>query len=463
MIRTAIKIAILLIISSQALAKVELPAVISQNMVLQRNSTANLWGKAKNSARVTVQPSWDSRKYTATADDKGNWKLAVNTPAAGGPYRITFDDGEVTILENILVGEVWICSGQSNMAMRLKGNLNQPVNDLHEALLSSNNDQIRVFTVTTASADNPVQNVSGQWKISNPQNAMEFSAVGFWYAQLLQKYLKVPVGLIVSAVGGTPVRSWMSKESLKALPEARTELNGKKPEVLYNAMIAPLTQYSIKGFLWYQGEADRAAPNLYAQQLISMISHWRKVWNDTPLPFYSVQIAPWLYPGDPETAGAVVREQQLIAMRQDPNSGIVITLDLGSNQTIHPPEKKVVAERLAYIALAKTYGVMGLPFEGPEYKDMTVSGNKAVLTFEHADQGLYFKNTNSVNFEIAGADKVFHPAKATITAKGIQVESSSVKLPVAVRYAYKNFVVGDLYNNYGLPASSFRTDNWELP
>ncbi len=458
---TAIKIAILLIISIQASAKVELPAVISHNMVLQQKSTANLWGKAKSSARVTVQPSWDSRKYTATADDKGNWKLAVNTPAAGGPYRITFDDGEITTLENILVGEVWVCSGQSNMVMRLKGGLNQPVNGLHEALLLSNNDQIRVFTVATASADNPATNVSGQWNISNPQNAMEFSAVGFWYAQLLQKYLKVPVGLIVSAVGGTPVRSWMSEESLKALPEARTDLNGKKPEVLYNAMIAPLTPYRVKGFLWYQGEADRAAPALYARQLTAMIGQWRQVWNDPAMPFYSVQIAPWLYPGAPEYSAAALREQQLQTTREVTNSGIAITLDIGSNQTIHPPEKKIVAERLAYLALAKTYGVSGLPFAGPEYKAMAVTGNKVLLTFDHAEMGLYFKNATSANFEVAGADKIFHPAKATITAKGIVVESSNVSSPAAVRYAFRNFVIGDLYNNYGLPASSFRTDNWD--
>lgn len=458
-----IRIALLLALSCPALAKVKLPSVLNHNMVLQQRSDVRLWGTTDQLSRVKVQTSWNRQNYVVKADANGRWNVVVKTPAAGGPYTISFDDGERTTLENILIGEVWICSGQSNMAMKLKGGINQPVSNLHEALLSSNNDQVRLFTVAPASAEQPATDVEGEWKISNPEHAIEFSAVAFWYGEMLQKYLKIPVGLVVTAVGGTPARSWMDSESLDALPELKTSLNGKKPEVLYNAMIAPLTPYAVKGFLWYQGEADRTAPASYAQQLAAMVKGWRKAWGNEALPFYYVQIAPWLYPGDPEFAGAALREQQMHAAKQIPNAAMAVTLDIGSDQTIHPPEKKIAASRLAYIALAQSYGITGIPFAGPEYKSMTLTGQKVLLTFNQAQQGLYFTGNPNENFEIAGENHKFYPANAKITAKGIEVYSEHVSRPLAVRYAFKNYVKGNLYNGYGLPASSFRTDDWELP
>lgn len=456
----------LTVLSSPALSKVQLPAVLSSNMVLQQQSKARLWGTARKSAKVTVITSWDKRAYTANSNADGNWEITVPTPSAGGPFQISFDDGEKTLLENILIGDVWVCSGQSNMGMRVRGGVNQPISNLHDIVLESNNPQVRVFTVANVTSPQPLNDVKGQWKLSNPENAMDFSAVAFLYAQNLQKFLKVPVGVIVTAWGGTPIRSWMSEASLKDFPEIPLTLsekaNPKDARVLYNAMIAPLTPLAIKGFLWYQGEADRNAPDTYERQMQAMVRAWRDAWKLGDLPFYYVQIAPWLYPGDHALAGALLREQQLKASKSVPNSGMAVAMDLGSDQTIHPPNKTDVAKRLAYLALSNTYGIKGIPSASPEFKELKIAGKEASLTFTNSEQGLYFKNKTSDNFEIAGADKVFHPAQASINNKGIVVKSDAVSNPVAVRYAFKNYVEGDLYNTYGLPASSFRTDDWKV-
>lgn len=445
-------------------AKVEFPAVIGNNMVLQQNSNANLWGKAKASSKLTVFTSWDNKKYVVNTDAKGKWKLAVVTPKAGGPYQITFDDGDKAILDNILIGEVWVCSGQSNMVMPVKGYNNQPVFNVMPVVLESNNDEIRLFTVKTATAAEKQDDLSGDWKISNPQNAMDFSAAAYVYGQTLQKYLGVPVGLIVSAVGGTPIRAWTSAESLKEIPEITVKLGEKltknDPTVLYNAMIAPLTNYTARGFLWYQGENDRTTFDIYEKQMQVMVKSWRAVWGQGDLPFYYVQIAPWNYDG--KHISPFLRESQLKASHSIPNVGMAVTMDIGSDRSIHPDNKVDVGKRLAYIALGNTYSVTGLPYLGPEYKDMQITGNKATLTFSNIGMGMYFTNKQSNNFEISGDNRVFYPAKATITSKGLVVESDKVAKPVAVRYAFKDFVVGDLFNNVGLPASSFRTDSWPI-
>jgi sialate O-acetylesterase len=290
--------------------------------------------------------------------------------------------------------------------------------------------------------------------------------VGYLYARLLQEKLKVPVGIIASAYGGTPIEAWMTSESLKDFTSVKipstTNPPAKlknQPTVLYNAMIHPAAGYGIRGFLWYQGEANARNPHMYADLMASMVKGWRAQWNNNRLPFYFVQIAPFNRK-DSTNASTRVREAQLKALDLIPLSGMAVTLDVGEENQIHPSDKSNVARRLYQLALAKTYGHKNVAWSGPVFRNLQIKGDTAQLRFDLAGKGLTDKGKGLTRFEVAGTDRVFHPAKATITPYGIAVWSPEVKSPQAVRYAFKDWVVGDLYNMEGLPASSFRTDNW---
>lgn len=449
-----------------ALATIRLPGVFGSGMVLQQRSTVPIWGWTEPAGKVTVVTSWDKKKYTAAASASGAWRVQVATPRAGGPYTIRITGSDTLELQDVLIGEVWFCSGQSNMEMAMAGFPRQAIAGSQALIESSANSQIRLFRVARAAQVTPQDSLSGKWQAATPASVKPFSAVGYLYARLLQEKLKVPVGIIASAYGGTPIEAWMPAESLKSfasvklpstiIPPAQLK---NQPTVLYNAMIHPAAGYGIRGFLWYQGEANARNPHMYADLMASMVKAWRSQWNNSSLPFYYVQLAPFNRK-DSNNASTRVREAQLKALDLIPHSGMAVTLDAGDENNIHPSDKSTVAQRLYQLALAKTYGFKDVAWSGPVLRSWQVKGDTAQLRFTHAAKGLTDKGKGLTRFEVAGADRVFHPAQATITTYGIAVWSPAVKSPVAVRYAFKDWVEGDLYNKEGLPASSFRTDNW---
>ena len=453
-------------LSLVAQAKIRLPSLIGPNMVLQQKIQAPLWGWARAGSAVNVITSWDRKVYTTKAGTDGTWRVSVATPVAGGPYTLTFSDGESLRINNVLVGEVWVCSGQSNMGMPMRGFNSQPILNGNALIAASENPSLRLFDVSQAATITPQTDCKGQWKPATPATVREFSAIAYQFGQQLQQQLRVPVGLILSAVGGTRIESWMSQPSLRPFPEVSVPASldtvkapHKESTTLFNGMIAPLVGYGIRGFIWYQGESNRHEPALYGKLFPAMVSDWRQRWKQIDFPFYYVQIAPY-GSVDKTRSGPKLREAQLNAMALIPNSGMASTMDVGMEKYIHFMDKTAPARRLLYWALAKTYGIDGIAYCGPVFKNMTVDGAKATLTFDHAEYGLTAFGKPLTLFEVAGADKVFHPASASIKSGKIEVESEQVPAPVAVRYAFKEFVVGDLFNNGGLPASSFRTDDW---
>jgi sialate O-acetylesterase len=444
------------LITSTAFAKISLPSIFSDNMVLQQNSNVSIWGRARANAKVTVHTSWNSQKYIAMSDADGSWKLSLVSTKAGGPYQITINDGEGIVLNNVLLGEVWVCSGQSNMEMPVKGFKNQPTLNSADILLNADNPQIRVIRYEKTLSRTPQYDCkSTSWQISDAQSAKEFSAVGYQFAQQLQHKLKVPVGIIMSTWGGTKIEGWMAGNSTVA---DTAKITKNDPSVLYNAMIHPFLGYGIKGVLWYQGEANRSNYEQYDQLMEAMVKGWRKAWNIGEWPFYYVQIAPFKY--DKTNESAFLREAQLKASLLIPNSGMVVSMDVGTENFIHPPDKTTISKRLVYWAMANTYEMKGLTFASPVYKSHKIAKNVITISFSHAENGLSSFGKTLSAFEIVGEDKVFHPATARITGAGVVVQSEKVKTPVAARYAFKDWVAGDLFNNEGLPASSFRTDNW---
>ncbi len=458
-----------LLAATTASAKVTLPKMFSDGMVMQRETNANLWGTAKGSATVSITTSWDGKTYSVKAGKDGKWKTSVPTPKAGGPYRITLSDGEETVLDNILIGELWLCSGQSNMEMPMKGFKNQPVENAVEDILHSADSQLRLFTVKRNSRFAPVDTVSGHWSEAAPASVREFSATAYHFGRELRRMLGVPVGLIVTSWGGSACEAWMKADWLKAFPDAKipaTEADVKSknrtPTVLYNGMLHPLIGITMRGVIWYQGEDNVPRYKTYANMLTTMVRGWRAEWGQGDFPFYYCQIAPYDYSLiDWTTNSALLREQQSKAELMMPNAGMAVLMDAGLEYGIHPRKKHLAGLRLALLALKNTYGVEGLTAESPYYKEVKFQGDTAVVTFERAGMWVYGSNgLKSDLFEVAGEDRVFHPAKAWIERSKVYVKSDAVKRPVAVRYAFKNWAMGDLYCD-GLPLPSFRTDNWE--
>ena len=456
-----------------AFGQITLPQIINNNMVLQQQSQVALWGNAGVNSEVTISTSWNNKQYKTRSNQSGKWKLFISTTRAGGPYEISFSEkGEKLTLSNIMLGEVWLCSGQSNMEITFKGMgvTTQPI--LNQPGPEANNSNIRLFTVDKTPAARPKDDVKGNWKECSTESATNFSAVAYQFGKILWDSLKVPVGLISTSWGGSRIEQWMSESNLKSFPEVNIpagidtiKVLDRVPTVFFNAMLAPLVNYGLKGFIWYQGEANRDQPILYAKLLPAMLAEWRKQWGNKNLPFYYVQIAPFPYPKDKnEFYDVLIREAQFKALKNMKYSGMAVIVDVGSQLKVHPPDKTTVSKRLAYLALAKTYGRKGIACESPSYRSIRIAGSKAIISFDHASNGLKSSGNELVNFEIAGSDKIFYPAKAIILKGGkIEVENDNVKSPVAVRYGFKNWVLGDLYNAEGLPSSSFRTDNWDIP
>ncbi|MDY3846744.1 MAG: sialate O-acetylesterase [Prevotella sp.] len=463
-------------------AKVRLPHLIGDGMVIQQNSDVRLWGWDKPGKKVKVSTSWSSATYESKTGSDGRWMVSVKSPEASfTPLSITFDDGEQTTINNVLSGEVWVCAGQSNMEMPVKGFGQCPVKDYNLEVINAA-DGIRSAKIPSRMSTKPLDDADTQWRVSSPATVGEFSATGYFFARLVRKALNVPVGLIEANKGGSRVESWLDESNLRkytkedldsATMNKRFQWDFHYPLLWGNATFHPILNYTIKGIIYYQGCSNVGDPaGQYTERLKMLVEQWRRDFREGEIPFYFVQIAPYVYgDGIEGTSGAKLREQQFNATKVIPNSGMVCTNDLVypyEKGQIHPAQKQQVGERLAFLALNKTYGMKSVICESMTFKDMIIQDGKAYLSFDNLAEG-YSRWEDIQGFEIAGEDRVFHKATAEKYWAGgndprnerIAVSSPEVKHPVAVRYCFKNFEIGNLANQGGLPLVPFRTDNWE--
>lgn len=478
---------VMLLLPFMASAEVKLPPIIGNNMVLQRNADVNLWGTAAPGKKVVVHTSWDNRKYKVTADESdGRWAVKIHTGNAGGPYAISVSDGEELVIENILLGEVWICGGQSNMEMPVCGFMYQPVeNSAEHILYATETPDIRMFNVPRVSSTEKQDSCGGEWLVSNPQNVARFSAVGYFFGKTLNRVLGgIPIGLISSNWGGSSIETWMTEASIDSIPNIDHKLaksgtyENTAPQRLYNSMIWPLRNFTAKGFIWYQGEANRHNWFDYKELMVNLVQLWRNTWQNMEMPFYYVQLAPYAYEGDDKRSLAMMVEAQYQALAEIPHSGIAATTDLGNRICIHPQKKMEVGERLAYLALCNDYGVSGLPRPAPTFKSMVrddENQQKLILSFNNLSVMYEWNEPDSFKgflpdghltpsgFEISGDDHVWHKAEAGFRwwENKIEVWSEDVPHPVAVRYAFKNFPAdANVVTTSGQPLVPFRTDDW---
>jgi sialate O-acetylesterase len=460
--------------SISVLATVKLPDIFGDNMVLQQKADVAIWGQASPGATVFVIPSWDKKRRSTQADKNGKWRLKISTISAGGPYTMEISDGKAVQIHNILLGEVWLCSGQSNMTMSLKGWQSIPVEGAMDEIVLAKSEKIRFFDVAQGTQLLPQDEVKGKWKEVSPETLAEFSATAWFFGKMLQNRLDIPVGLITTSWGGSTIEAWMSEETLKPFENIRIPRSvdsikapNQTPTILYNNMLYPVEGYGIRGCIWYQGESNVSNPRQYPALMEAMVKSWRAQWGEGDFPFYYVQIAPFNYlkyfpEGAKGISSAYLREAQSKALTIIPNSGMAVLMDVGEENSIHPRDKKTPGHRLAYLALSRTYGIKGFIGASPGYKAMKVKGNLVTLTFTDAGEGLTSWGKELKEFEVAGADKKFYPANAVIKLSEVELSSPQVDNPIAVRYAFKDFVTGDLFSNGGLPVSSFRTDDWPI-
>lgn len=453
-------------------AKVTLCQIFSDGMVLQRESSARIWGFTDGASKVSLSTSWDSKLYTCKPAPNGSWVLTVNTPKAGGPYFITIDDGDKTVINDVLIGEVWICSGQSNMEMKIKGFPGQPVDNAADYILEADNYDIHAFTLARAAAPGALNSCIGKWERSSIASVPEISATAYLFARRLQATLKLPVGIIVSAWGGTSILGWMPEnvidssisqsekgEVLKACGTAKDQ-----PAVLYNGMIAPLAGYSARGFIWYQGEANVTTPQTYGKLLAAMIPAWRQAWGDKKgeMPFYAVEIAPYRYGrgNDMKYDRPLTVEATAKALASLPNTGIATTGDAGNAVVIHPAAKQKVGDRLAFLALKNCYGYGSFDCNPPEIKKLEFSKGVARIWTKGADVA---NDAVLYGFELAGKDECYYLAKAFVERREAYIEISSpdVPAPVALRYGFHNYCRQNWASWLGIPALPFRTDKWD--
>jgi len=488
-----------------AAADVRLPKLFTDHMVLQRGATVPVWGWADDGDLVTV--SIQGQKESATAEN-GAWRVNLKKLKVGGPFELVVQGNNSITISDVLVGEVWLCGGQSNMQWSVSNST-----DPEETIANSANDQLRLFQVPMTAADEPQSDVDAAWKTTGPDTVKDFSAVAYNFGRKLQADLGVPVGLIQSCVGGSNVSSWVPRDLMAGNPEFKNftddfdaivarypeikkayedqlaEYQAKvaalkekgeavpgdlrapsipygpehnfRPSGFYNAMIMPLKPYAIQGAIWYQGESNAGTPATsyqYRNFFPAMIEHWRGLFEQPDFPFLFVQLASWgVSQGDP---WPLLREAQALTLNYK-NTGMAVAIDVGDEKDIHPKDKKTVGERLALAGLKIAYG-KNIPYSGPLYKSMKVKGNEVRLSFEHTDGGLSFKGDKAVGFTIAGEDMNFVEADARIDGKYVYVSSDAVTNPAAVRYGWAAYTECNLYNGAGLPASPFRTDDTDL-
>jgi sialate O-acetylesterase len=430
-------------------------------MVLQRNKPIRIWGWASPSAEITCE--LNNRSASITAGKNGTWLLQLPSMNTGGPYTLKISDKKKQLIfTDIMIGEVWICSGQSNMEWPLIGSKNCPVENSQNEIKNAEFPNIRLIKIPKKPKLHPQYDIpKTPWNVCTPKTAAPFSAVAYFFGRKLYKELNVPIGLILSAWGGTPCQSWSSEKVIENFPKYQSwlayqlkntkQMNSWTPSSLYNAMIQPLIPMSIAGFIWYQGEANRKNPKEYLKLFPAMINDWRKNFKQGDLPFYYCQIAPFNY--KEKDAGVQLRDVQLKALKKLPNLGMVVLSDKTNIENIHPPYKKDAGERLAFWALNKVYS-KDVPYSGPLFNSYTIKGDTIIVNFDYGE-GL---NGSLKEFEIAGKDKKFYPANAEIDGDTIRLKSPDVPEPTLVRYAWSNTATGGLFNKNALPASSFTTE-----
>jgi sialate O-acetylesterase len=482
-------------LSTPAHAEVKPSSLFSHNAVLQQGVAVPVWGTANDGEKVTV----GFRNQTVSAIAKnGRWLVRLKPLKAGGPFTMTITGESSIVLTNILVGEVWLCSGQSNMEFPLARAANA-----QQVIPTSTDSQLRLFTVPRAASDEPRTETGGVWKQSGPETATNFSAVAWFFGRDLRRARQVAVGLIHSSVGGTPAEAWTSRATLEAEPElkrildryaetvrnfdqekavaqhqaalekhkeavAQAKAEGKEPPRpprapenplrtnrrpcgLYNAMIAPLEPYAMAGAIWYQGESNSGRAAEYRRLFPAMIKNWREAWGQGNFPFLFVQIAP------EKDMTPEIREAQLLTWQTVPRTAMAVITDVGEDQDIHPTKKEPVGKRLALAARAVAYGE-NLEYSGPVYRALAVKGSSAVLSFTHVGGGLEAKDGELRGFTLAGEDGNFAPATARLDGARVVVSNPAVTKPVAVRYGWAHTPDVNLYNKDGLPATPFRTD-----
>ena len=466
-------------------AKVRLPHMISDNMVLQQQTEVRLWGWAQPGKTVKVSTSWNHDAISTKADKQGKWLVKVKTPKASyEPLSITFDDGEPLTVNNVVAGEVWVCAGQSNMEMPVKGFWMCPTENYNETVIDAVNHRgVRSIKIPSVMRTEPQEDAQCEWRECSPQTVGEFSATGYFFARMMHLALDIPIGLIEANKGGTRVESWLTKENLEKHtqdPTDSVEISKKWDQDYYRSLLwgngtfNPILNYTVKGILYYQGCSNVGDPDdQYSQRLKLLVEQWRSQFGLGEIPFYFVQIAPWAYDdGDVNgISGALLREQQFKASKMIPNSSLVCINDLVypyEFSQIHPTQKQKVGERLAYTALNRDYGFEGLMYKSSSFKDMQIKDD---AIFIHLDDNYHtdapFEDIQG--FEVAGVDKIFHPATAQhfwqpgggYWDEAIKISSPKVKKPVAVRYCFKNFQIGNVKNAGNLPLFPFRTDNWK--
>lgn len=467
-------VAALALLASAASAAIRMPVVFCDNMVLQRDQPIPVWGRAEPGEEITVTVA--NHSATAKAGDDGRWmvtlpklecqRMEVQVKSPSGetqnssiptPLTMTVkgSGGNLLTFKNVVVGEVWVCSGQSNMEFGLTA-----CHDGQKEIDAANYPDIRLFDVLKQKAPQPITEVTSRWKVCRPETVKWFSGVAYFFGRQLHKELNVPVGLIGTYWGGTPAEFWTSGPALAANPALKSLLQNDGA-CLYNAMIAPLVPYAIRGAIWYQGEGNANRAYQYRTLLPTMIADWRSAWGQGDFPFGIVQIAPFRYPGADPAVCAELWEAQLLTAKSVPNTGLAVTMDIGDLRNIHPTNKQEVGRRLALWAEATIYGRKQV-YSGPIYKSMAVEGNKIRLTFDHVGGGLTASDGKPLtDFTIAGADQKFVPAVATIDGGTLVIHADAVASPVAVRYAWHDDAQPNFANKEGLPASPFRTDSWK--
>jgi len=489
-----LSVTLAIVSSAYSRAEVHPAGLFGNGVVLQQKKPVPVWGTARDGEKVTV--NFQGHEISTVAHD-GQWRVTLPPLDAGGPFTLVIHGDNTIVCTNVLVGEVWLCSGQSNMAFKLYRAATAAA-----AIAASTDNQLRFFQVFHEAADEPRTDVTGDWQTSSPVTSSNFSAVAYFFGRDLRKALGVPVGLIDTSVGGTPIRAWISRPALAADPKlqtvltdyetsvkefdpakaeaefadaqkefalkkSRAEAEGRpaptpprkgvnparrsnRPACLYNGLIAPLVPYALAGVIWYQGEADSSRGAQYQILFPTLIRSWRAAWAEGDFPFLFVQVAPY-HETKPE-----IREAQMLTVKRVPFTAMAVTADVGENLNIHPLQKEPVGDRLALAARVLAYGEK-IEYIGPAYASMNVVSNSAVLNFSHAD-GLAAHGDKVRGFTIAGADGIFFPAEALIESNTVAVHAPEVSQPVAVRYGWANTPNVNLFNSAGLPASPFRTD-----
>jgi len=462
MLNRCLLLSVILFLTLAISAQLRLPAIISSGMVLQQNDSASLWGWGNPAERILVTTSWDNKTDTAVVNNRANWKIKVKTPVAGGPYSITLKGSATIVLSDVMIGEVWICSGQSNMEWNYWNGLK----DIKDELPTCYNSNIRFFHIPKTTANHPQDDVQAEWKICDSNSLKSFSAIGYFFGKKINADIKVPVGLINASWGGTPAEVWTPEkifdddEELR-LSAARLQSFRWWPNhdgLCYNAMIDPVTKFNIAGAIWYQGESNTGNNDTYHKLFTTMIKSWREAWKKD-FPFYYVQIAPYKYGFN--NVGALVQEAQTKSMSL-PNTGMVVITDLVDNiNDIHPKNKKDVGLRLANWALAETYKQKNIAYKSPMYKSKTTNKDKIILSFDNVPKGFMENNAVEGFYILDLKTEQWIPALAKIEKDKIVVWSDNAN-PAHVRYGFGNTIIGNVFSKEGLPLCPFRTDNFEI-